>query len=108
MQVDRKTIEASLPNKGFVEEDTHHRYFYHEFQGKRTGAYTYTSRGTKYKTYGVSLLKRMKFELRLDSIGQVADLCMCPMSGDQYTGILRTKGTIPQTPPATPQRKGKR
>lgn len=107
MQIDRKEIESSLPRKGFVEENTHHRYFYHEFQGSRTGAYTYTSRGGAYKTYGVTLLKRMKTELRLDTIGQVANLCHCPMSGDEYNGVLRTKGLISQAATAPSRPRGK-
>lgn len=107
MQVDRKVIEGALPRKGFVQEDTHHRYFYHEYKGKRTGAYTYTSRGSKYKSYGVTLLKRMRAELRLDSTGQVADLCNCPMSRDQYNEHLREKGLLSEPAPPTPKPKGK-
>jgi len=105
LQVDRRQIERALPQKGFVEEDTHHRYFYHEYGGKRTGAYTYTSRGSSYKTYGVALLKRMRTELRLDTITQVADLCNCPMSGDGYNNILQGKGLIVE-PPSPKRRRG--
>lgn len=96
MQVDRRQIESALPQKGFVEQKTHHRYFYHEYEGKRTGAYTYTSGGSGYKTYGAPLLKRMKTELRLDTIAQVADLCNCPMSGNGYNNVLKAKGVIPE------------
>lgn len=100
MQVDRHQIESALPQKGFVKEETHHRYFYHEYKGKRTGAYTYTSRGSSYKTYGVALLKRMRTELRLDTIAQAAELFNCPMSGEGYNSILRSKNLIfePQAP----------
>lgn len=94
MQIDRRQIEASLSQKGFVEDNQHHRYFYHEFRGKRTGAYTYTSHGSKFKTYGVELLKMMKSQLRLDTIGQAADLFKCPMSEQQYLAILRQKGFL--------------
>jgi len=95
MQLPRNDIEKSLPTKGFVKEETHHTYFYHEYEGKRTGAYTYTSRGTTYKTYGVQLIARMKVELKLDKNGDVFDLCSCPMSGQDYNEILRRKGMIP-------------
>ncbi|HKZ41556.1 MAG TPA: hypothetical protein VJ044_11375 [Candidatus Hodarchaeales archaeon] len=94
-QVDRDQIERSLPTKGFVREETHHRYFYHEFNGKRTGAYTYTSHGSSYKTYGDPLLKRMKKELRLDTLQEVRRLLECPMDGDQYNKTLKAKGLIP-------------
>ena len=94
MQVERRIIESNLPAKGFVEDNTHHKYFYHEYKGLRTGAYTYTSHGSKYKTYGISLLKRMKKELRLDTIKQVSDLFECPITGDDYNKILIDKGMI--------------
>lgn len=38
MQIDRKLIESSLRKKGFIEEKGPHKYFYHEVEGKRTGA----------------------------------------------------------------------
>lgn len=94
MQVDRKKIESSLPSKGFVIDKTHHKYFYHEYQGKRSGAYTYTSRGSKYKSYGESLLQRMKKELKLDTIQQVVDLINCPITEADYNQILKNKGII--------------
>ncbi|MBN1595649.1 hypothetical protein JW933_06970 [candidate division FCPU426 bacterium] len=94
MQVDRRKIESNLPSKGFVVEDTHHKYFYHEIQGKRTGIYTYISHGAKNKTYGDSLLKMMKTQLKLNTIRDVADLCNCPMSKEDYNRILKDKGAI--------------
>lgn len=96
MQVERRTIESNLPTKGFVEERTHHRYFYHEYHGRRTGAYAYTSYGTKYKTYGASLLKLMKKTLRLDTTKQVVDLAKCPITGESYNQILVQKGILPK------------
>lgn len=94
MQIERRKIESELPAKGFVREDTHHRYFYHEYQGKRTGAYTYTSHGSMYRTCGDALLKRMKKQLRLDTVRQVIDLFECPITGDKYNHILKEKGFI--------------
>jgi hypothetical protein len=97
MQIDRKKIEANLPKKGFVEEKSDHNYFYHEYRGRRTGAYTYTSFGSKYKVYPVELLKMMKFQLRLDTISQVVDLFKCPMEEADYNRILQDKGIITTT-----------
>lgn len=94
MQVERKTIESNLPAKGFAVQETPHKYFYHEYQGLRTGPYTYTSRGSRYKTSGTPLLKRMKKELKLDRIRQVVDLFECPISGEDYNNILKGKGLI--------------
>jgi hypothetical protein len=85
-----------MSRKGFASERSHkHRYFYHEYKGKRTGAYTYTSHGSEYKTYGDPLLNLMKRQLKLDSIRQVADLCNCPISAEQYNAILRSKKVLP-------------
>ncbi len=92
MQIDRRTIESSLRKKGFVEEDGDHKYFYHEVDGKRTGPYTFTSRGSSYKAYGDTFLKRMRFQLRLDSMNQVKRLLECPMDCEEYNAVLREKG----------------
>lgn len=94
MQIERRKIESSLVSKGFVKDDTHHKYFYHEYQGLRTGLYTYTSHGSKYKTYGMPLLKRMKKELKLDAIKQAIDLFECPMTKHGYNQILKDKGLL--------------
>lgn len=95
MSIDRRLIELNLPKKGFVEEDSGHKYFYHEYNGKRTGMYTYTSHGSGYKDYDVSLIKVMKKQLRLDTIKQVEDLFLCPMTGEEYNRILAHKGLLP-------------
>jgi len=94
MQIPRDTIESSLLQKGFVREDSHHRYFYHEYRGRRTGAYTYTSHGSKYKTYSEPLFRMMKKQLCLDRVKQVEDLFLCPIDGDGYNQILREKEVL--------------
>jgi len=94
LQIDRNDIEASLLTKGFVKEETHHRYFYHEVEGKRSGIFTYTSHGSHYKTYGDNLLKLIKKQLRLETLGQLFDLVKCPMSSNDYVSLLREKGLI--------------
>jgi hypothetical protein len=94
LQIDRNEIESSLVTKGFVREDTHHRYFYHEMQGKMSGVFTYTSHGSHYKTYGDNLLKQMKKQLRLDTMSQLTDLLKCPMTGEDYTDFLKKKELI--------------
>ncbi|HKZ42032.1 MAG TPA: hypothetical protein VJ044_13800 [Candidatus Hodarchaeales archaeon] len=93
-QIDRAIIEQSLIRKGFVLEETHHRYYYHEVNGKRSRAYTYVSTGSKYKSYGDSLFKRMKKELCLDTLLEVRRLLHCEMDGAEYNEILKSKGLI--------------
>jgi hypothetical protein len=94
LQIDRSEIELSLTTKGFLREDSHHRYFYHEVEGKKTGISTYTSHGSRYKTYGDNLLSQMKKQLSLDTIGQLFDLFKCPMTGDDYNDFLKGKGML--------------
>jgi len=96
MNVERSLIESHLKSKGFLEkkDNPHHRYYHHKYNGKFTGAYAYTSRGSKYKTYDISLIKRMKKELKLDSVREVVDLLKCPMSEEQYNAILQEKGAL--------------
>lgn len=101
MQLDRSRIESALAAKSFVREDTHHRYFYHEHQGKRTGVTTYTSHGSGFKTYGDPLLRSMRQQLHLDTVAQLADLVNCPMSRDGYNAHLKGKGLLPESEKTT-------
>lgn len=95
MQVDRRVIESSLLSKGFEkQESSHHTYFHHIYVGKYTGATTYTSRGTKYKTYNIGLLGKMKKQLLLGSTKDVYDLCSCPMTGEAYLQYLKDNNKI--------------
>lgn len=42
MGVDRRKAMKSLTKKGFrKEEESHHIYFHHVYEGKETGVYTY-------------------------------------------------------------------
>lgn len=94
MQLKRRTIERGLAKKGFVRKDTHHRYFHLILNGKDTGVYTYTSHGTRHQTYPEGLLRRMKDQLKLDSLRQLEDLINCPMTAEQYAELLAQKGLV--------------
>lgn len=99
-QIPRDKIESTLTQKGFVLDaaKSSHKYFYHEYKGKRTGAYTYTSHGSSYKTYGDTLLKPTRMQLRLDTLKEVRDLLLCPMDADMYNTRLIGKGVFPKSP----------
>lgn len=92
--IDRSLIEENLVRKGFRREDSHHRYFYHEHEGRETGAYAYTSHGSQYKVYGPSLISRMKRTLRLETNREVIDLMECPQTGEGYVELLRRRGVL--------------
>lgn len=92
MQIDRRKIESSLLKKGFVKEEAaDHKYFYHEYNGKRTGISTHTSHGSGYKTYGDNLISMIKRQLRLDTNNQIRDFLLCPMTSAEYIQILTEK-----------------
>lgn len=101
MQLDRRRIESALSSKGFIEDRAgDHRFFHHEYEGRRTGISTRISHGSGYKTYGDTLLSAMRKQLELDSVAQLADLVNCPMTRDRYNEHLRGKGLLPVPPPA--------
>ena len=91
MQIDKRTIESSLLSKGFIQKNGPHRYFFHVYAGRETGISTHTSHGSKYKTYGIELLDKMKKQLGL-TLPQLKDLLLCPMKSDQYNQILKSRG----------------
>jgi len=91
----REEIETSLQNKGFQrDEERDHIFYYFFYKGKKTKVRTKISRGSKYKDYGMDLLKMMKIQLRLDGLSEVKDLLICPMDESQYIKILLNKGII--------------
>jgi hypothetical protein len=93
--IPRRIIEKSLAKKGFVkEEGRNHRLWYFFHEGIKTGIRTPISRGSGYRDYPVSLLKRVQAQLRLDSLRQLDDLLRCPMGGGEYTELMRNKGVI--------------
>ena len=94
MQIEKKDLESSLPRKGFDRDNSreHHTYFNHRYQGKFTGAYTYVSHGMK--SIGDSIITKMKKQLRLNNSQQVIGLVNCPISGEDYVQILKSKGQL--------------
>ncbi|MCG2726381.1 MAG: hypothetical protein L6420_09070 [Elusimicrobia bacterium] len=95
VQIEKRLIKSNLPKKGFIlRQNPHHIYFHYTYQGKDSGVSTYISRGSKPKTYGDSLVKQMKRQLKLDTNKQVKDLCECPMTKDEYRQILDNQNLL--------------
>ena len=67
MRIPRKVIETSLKQKGFVQDNRDHRKFFLYYKGKKTGIFTYTSHGSKYKDIGDGLISIMKRQLQLQT-----------------------------------------
>lgn len=85
-------IESSLLRKGFSLDFKKHRYFHHEYNGKKTGVFTYVSHGKK--EYSGNLLGSVKKQLKLQSLGQLTNLIDCPMSADDYIQYLKEINVI--------------
>lgn len=85
MKVARRDVGSNLPKKGFRKNKSgDHIYFYHEWNGRETGAYTKISHTKKMKDIGGGLLTAMKLQLKLEANKQVVDLVTCPMSKEEY------------------------
>jgi hypothetical protein len=93
--IPRDTIERSLAEKGFEKEGGRdHRFWYFFYLGKKTAIRTKISTGTGYKDYPINLLRRMRGQLSLDSLGQLDDLLRCPMGGKEYAELMLRKGVV--------------
>jgi hypothetical protein len=100
MKVDRKTAEKSLKKKGFrrSRKDSH-ILFYHEYNGKETGIKTYFSHSKNYKDIGPDNMESMRRQLRLRTRKETEDLLNCPMTGEDYNGILHQTGVLNKDDP---------
>lgn len=93
MQIEKREVEASLPSKGFVRDNSgDHIYFHFMYDGKTTGIHTYVSHGAR--SIGDPLISAMKKQLHLNSSRDLVDLVKCPMSGEVYVQILKEKGQL--------------
>jgi hypothetical protein len=90
----RDDVESSLARKGFTEEaGKDHRYFRLLHQGKDTGIYTKTSRGTGYKALGDGLVSSMAKQLKLQT-KEFVQLVDCSLSAEDYLALLAKKGEL--------------
>ncbi|MBC8231803.1 hypothetical protein H8E77_19815 [bacterium] len=94
MRIPKKVIETSLKQKGFVQDNRDHRKFFLYYKSKKTGIFTYTSHGSKYKDIGNKLISIMKRQVRLEKNKEAEDLFRCPMSGDEYIQKLIERNII--------------
>jgi hypothetical protein len=91
---DKKDIEAALLTKGFQSRVSDHTYFiYHTHAGQKTLIKTKTSLGNKPKTIGGDLLHAMAQQCKLTN-EQFLQLVDCPLTRDQYEGMLQGQGLI--------------
>lgn len=95
MKADRSKAERSLSSKGFYKDKSRdHIYYYHEFNGQRTGPWTKVSHSKKVRVLSGDLLSCMRKQLRLDTNMQTANLLNCPMDKDEFNSIMKSKGVF--------------
>ena len=106
MKVTRAAILRNLPKKGFRKEESgHHIYFYHEYKGMETGAYTYISHSAKQKDVSGDLLLSMRKQLKLETTREAADLIKCPIDKDEFNRILIKREVFRPKPSSKKRRK---
>lgn len=105
MKVDRAGVNKNLPKKGFRKETSgHHIYFYHEYKGQETGAYTYISHSAKQKDISGDLLLSMRKQLRLEDTKEAVDLIVCPIDKEAFNKILIKNGVFSPIPASKKRR----
>ncbi|OHD21400.1 MAG: hypothetical protein A2064_08870 [Spirochaetes bacterium GWB1_66_5] len=94
--VPRDIIEANLLRKGFrrLEQHSDHRFYYLYIDDRRSHIRTKISTGSGYKDYSIDLLKKMKLQLKFESISQLLDFLRCPLGYREYLEILRRKSEL--------------
>jgi hypothetical protein len=80
----------SLKKKGFVENNTHHKYFELFYKGKLILHTKVSHNGQDINDY---LISQMKNQCMLEK-KQFLDLINCPLSKEKYIEILKSKGAI--------------
>jgi len=105
MPRDKRQVEATLREKGFVQEESDHHFFlYRSLDGKKTRVRTKTSHTRKQRDIGDPILSAMARQCKLTK-HQFLDLVDCPMGREQYEGILRGQGELQESPPPGPRRR---
>lgn len=86
-----KRLRSVLLRKGFQEEKTHHLIYWLMVGGKRTAIRTRLSHGIR--EYGPDLLAEVARALLL-SKGELDRFIRCPMSHQEYLGVLHARGEL--------------
>jgi len=87
-----KQFQKRLKKKGFIEEESHHKYYHFVWKGQITHIHTYTSHGEK--NFSSHLFNKRKRQLYIDDNSDMLDFYNCPMSKKDYSDYLVSKGII--------------
>ncbi len=94
-----KDVSSALERKGFERRESKDAYFHLWVNGKKTPIFTKMSQGEREIHDG--LLGAMARQVRLRK-AQFDDLIECPLSKEDYVGILREEGHISEEVVAAP------
>lgn len=91
-QIRTRDLRRGFLAKGLVEvAGGNHDLFHVVFEGRKTGVFTFVSRGID--VYGDQLLGKMARQLCLTR-RELGDLVDCPLSRDRHLQILREAGRL--------------
>ena len=83
-----REIKEGLIKKGFLPEQRDHTYLFLHVEGRKSSVRTKVSHGSK--EYGSNLLSMVARQLHLTAT-QLDDFLDCPLSFDDYIGLLEKK-----------------
>lgn len=93
-EANRRDVESALRKKGFRQSNGSHRKFvFYTCGGKKTSVWTETSHGSKHRDLSEFILHKMADQCRL-SYPQFRRLIECPMSREEYEGLLVQNGNV--------------
>lgn len=92
MPYDTRKVAASLQRKGFSPRQNDHTFFHLVIDGRDAGIFTKISHGKR--EIGTPLAKKMQRQIKLASSSDFRDFVDCPMSQDDYIGLLRRGGHL--------------
>jgi hypothetical protein len=92
--LDRRVVQKALTKKGFKDEAgaKHDLWWYYRGNpAQKTAVRIAISRGKQYRTFGNDIIKLMKMELGLESLGDAKKFLVCMMQIDEYERIVGPK-----------------
>jgi len=87
-----REVSAALQRKGFELRDSHHSMFHLRVDGKDVGIHTKISHGER--DIDDTLAGLMRKQMKLSTRKEFALFVECPMTFNEYLGILRSAGHL--------------
>lgn len=93
MTVESNDLEQALKKKGFDSYSGDHKYYRLYVEGRATSIQTRVSHGPKHTISG-GILDAVKKQMGLLTSRELHDFVRCPLTKDDYIGLLAKRGKI--------------